>query len=307
MSITVLSAESSKELASCLASRLDAELVDVDVKVFPDGESKVRIPKQLEGKDVVVVHSTHPPVDKHMMQLFFILSKVSRVAASTIVFIPYLGYARQDREFLEGEVVSISTIADIICSYNIKALITFDAHSMLALSYFKVPVHNISAIPLLADYFLKHVSIDLSNTVAVSPDAGSASRVEEFARLLKCKYIVLKKSRDRVTGEVRIDEHSISKDNLKDKVAIIVDDMISTGSSVITAIDNLKRSECKDIYVTCTHALMLNDAYKRILDAGARDVIASNTVPSPASKVDVSDLAGKEITSILATHIAKSV
>ena len=82
MSITVLSTESSKELASCLASRLGAELVDVDVKVFPDGESKVRIPKQLEGKDVVVVHSTHPPVDKHMMQLFFILSKVSRVAAA---------------------------------------------------------------------------------------------------------------------------------------------------------------------------------------------------------------------------------
>ncbi len=294
----MLATEPCKELASNISARLGSRLVDVEIRVFPDGESKVRIPDITNGI-ALVVHSTHPPVDRHMMQLFFILSKVSRVASNIILLIPYLGYARQDREFLDGEVVSIKTIADIISSYNIKAMLTFDAHSMLALSYFKMQVHNISAIPLLADYFINDIKVDASSTIAVSPDAGGASRVEEFGSIVGCRYIVLKKSRDRVTGEVRIDMDSISTTiDFKDKVAVIVDDMISTGSSVVTAIDALKKLGCNDIYVTCTHALLLDDAYKRILDHGARDIVASNTVPSIASKVDVSELASKNIASI---------
>ncbi len=295
----MLATEHSRELASNISDRLGSRLINVEVRIFPDGESKIRIPDDITNDIALVVHSTHPPVDRHIMQLFFILSKVSRVASSIILLIPYLGYARQDREFLEGEVVSIKVIADIISSYNIKAMLTFDVHSMLALSYFKMQVHNISAIPLLADYFINDIKVDASNTIAVSPDTGGASRVEEFASIIGCKYVALKKSRDRVTGEVRIDMDSTSTTiDFKDKVAVIVDDMISTGSSVVTAIDAIKGLGCKDIYVACTHALLLDNAYKRILGAGARDIVASNTVPSIASKVDVSELASKNISSI---------
>jgi len=299
----VLTSTSGKDFATRLADPLDLDVVEVETRVFSDGESKVRIPVPLDKRDVILVHSTHPPVDRHMMQLFFILSKVSKVAKSTILIIPYLAYARQDREFLEGEVISIGTIADIVCSYMIDALITFDAHSMLALSYFKSQVYNLSAIPLLAGYF-KDMGLDSSGIVVVSPDAGGAARAEEFASILECRYIVLRKSRDRVTGDVSIDASSIDIDALKNKVAIIVDDMISTGSSVIKAIESIK-GLCKEVYVTCTHALLLGDAYDRIIGAGATDIIASNTVPSHVSRVDVSYIASMKLRDILKSRIVR--
>jgi len=299
----VLTSNSGKDFATRLAGSLDLDVVDVETMIFSDGESKVRIPIPLDKKDVILVHSTHPPVDRHIMQLFFILSKVSRTANSTILIIPYLAYARQDREFLEGEVISIGTIADIICSYRIDALMTFDAHSMLALSYFKSQVYNLSAIPLLARYF-KDMGLDPSGIVAVSPDTGGAARAEEFASILKCRSIVLRKSRDRVTGDVSIDTSSIDVDALNDKVAIIVDDMISTGSSVIKTIESIKRL-CKEVYVTCTHALLLEDAYNRIIGAGATDIIASNTVPSHVSRVDVSYIAGMKLRDMLKSRIVR--
>ena len=299
----MLTSNSGKDFATRLAGSLDLDVVDVETMIFSDGESKVRIPIPLDKKDVILVHSTHPPVDRHIMQLFFILSKVSRTANSTILIIPYLAYARQDREFLEGEVISIGTIADIICSYRIDALMTFDAHSMLALSYFKSQVYNLSAIPLLARYF-KDMGLDPSGIVAVSPDTGGAARAEEFASILKCRSIVLRKSRDRVTGDVSIDTSSIDVDALNDKVAIIVDDMISTGSSVIKTIESIKRL-CKEVYVTCTHALLLEDAYNRIIGAGATDIIASNTVPSHVSRVDVSYIAGMKLRDMLKSRIVR--
>lgn len=315
MGISILAGPASKDIAKGIADTLADEhvrLVDVDLRVFPDGESKIRIADAIDGDDVVVVQSTHPPVDAHMMQLFFILSKVSRVASRTVAVVPYLGYARQDREFLAGEIVSIDAIAKIISSYAIDALITFDAHSSLALSYFTVPVHNISAVPLLAEYFKKRLAgegVEAKDVLSISPDAGGAARAEALADMLHCNSIALRKSRDRMTGAIKIDHEMLSKmrDDLKGKVAIVVDDMISTGGSVTEAIRALLEYGCKSVYVACTHALMLDGALERIKDGGASDVVATNTVPNMVSKmVDVAPLAASAVLSILSSNNASS-
>ncbi|MFN4337168.1 MAG: ribose-phosphate diphosphokinase [Candidatus Nitrosocaldus sp.] len=310
MGISILAGPASKDMAKGIADILadddeHTRLVDVDLRVFPDGESKIRIAEPLDGDDVVVVQSTYPPVDTHTMQLFFMLSKVSRIASRAVAVIPYLGYARQDREFLPGEVVSIETIAGIISSYGIDAIVTFDAHSRLALSYFTIPVHNISAIPLLAKYFkdrLVEEGIDADDVISVSPDAGGASRAEAFARILQCNSIALRKSRDRMTGGINIDYDMLSKmkDALNGKVAIVVDDMISTGGSVAEAARALLGYGCKRVYVACTHALMLNGALERIKESGASDVVATNTIPNKVSRIiDVAPLAASTLLSIL--------
>lgn len=313
MGISIVAGPASKDIAKGIAdviagysTNMDSRLVDVDLRVFPDGESKIRVTEHLEGDDIVVVQSTYPPVDTHMMQLFFMLSKISRIASRAIAVIPYLGYARQDREFLAGEVVSIEAIAGIISSsYRLDAIVTVDAHSMLALSYFTVPVHNISAVPLLAGYFkdrLVEEGIGAEDTISVSPDAGGASRAEAFADVLKCNSLALRKSRDRITGSVKIDRDMLRvlRDDLEGRVAVVVDDMISTGSSVAEAVRALLEYGCKRVYVACTHALMLNDALERIVESGASDVVATNTIPSRVNKiVDVSPLAASAVISIL--------
>ncbi len=309
MGISILAGPASRDLAKGIADILagneHTRLVDVDLRVFPDGESKIRIAEPLDGEDVVVVQSTYPPVDTHTMQLFFMLSKVSKVASRVVAVIPYLGYARQDREFLAGEVVSIETIAGIISSYGIDAIVTFDAHSRLALSYFTIPVHNISAVPLLAEYFkdrLAEEGVDVDDVVSVSPDAGGVERAEAFARILRCNSIALRKSRDRITGSVNIDYDMLNKmkDTLNGKIAIVVDDMISTGSSVVEAARALLGYGCKRVHVTCTHALMLNGALEKIKESGASDVAATNTIPNKVSRiVDVAPLAASALLSIL--------
>ncbi|MEM0029977.1 MAG: ribose-phosphate pyrophosphokinase [Candidatus Nitrosocaldus sp.] len=316
MGISILAGPASKDMAKSIADMLavtdeHTRLVDVDLRVFPDGESKIRIADALDGDDVVVVQSTYPPVDTHMMQLFFILSKVSRVASRTVTVVPYLGYARQDREFLAGEIVSIDAIARIISSYGLDALVTFDAHSNLALSYFTIPVHNISAVPLLAEYFKKRLAgegVEAKDVVSVSPDTGGASRAEALADMLHCNSIALRKSRDRITGAVKIDHEMLSKirDDMKDKVAIVVDDMISTGSSVAEAVRVLLEYGCSKVYVACTHALMLDGALERIKESGAVDVVATNTIPNKKVSriVDVAPLAASTVLSILGNSSA---
>ncbi|MEM2919313.1 MAG: ribose-phosphate pyrophosphokinase [Candidatus Nitrosocaldus sp.] len=317
MGISILAGPASKDMAKSIADMLavtdeHTRLVDVDLRVFPDGESKIRIADALDGDDVVVVQSTYPPVDTHMMQLFFMLSKVSRVASRTVTVIPYLGYARQDREFLAGEIVSIDAIAGIISLYGLDAIVTFDAHSNLALSYFSVPVHNISAVPLLAEHFRERLAgeegVDARDVVSVSPDTGGASRAEAFADILHCNFIALRKSRDRMTGTIKIDHEMLSKirDDMKDKVAIVVDDMISTGSSVAEAVRVLLEYGCSKVYVACTHALMLDGALERIKESGAVDVVATNTIPNKKVSriVDVAPLAASTVLSILGNSSA---
>lgn len=281
----IVAGSASKDLAYNTAKLRGLECIDANKKRFPDGEIKIIIPEAelLESKEVIIIQSIYPPVNEHLIELFFILGKVREHTNKITVIVPYLAYARQDREFLKGESVSINHIATILNAFNTQRVITVDIHSRLALSYIKNGI-NVSAMPLLADKLR-----DIDNAIVVSPDIGGKDRAVELARLLNIDAIALPKRRDRVTGEVKIDgdEEILSKRDGKN--AIIVDDMISTGGSIIKAINVLK-DRCNDIYVTCTHALLLNDACNKIINNGAKDIIATNTIPNIANKVDISPL-----------------
>ncbi len=281
----IVAGPASKELAYNTAKLANLECIDVNSKRFPDGEVKVTIPEaeRLEDEDVIIIQSVYPPVNEHLMQLFFMLGKIREHANSITLIVPYLAYARQDREFLKGESVSINHIATILDAFNIDKVITVDIHSRLALSYIKNSI-NLSAIPLLADSLR-----DVDDAIVVSPDIGGKDRAREFASLLDKEAIALPKHRDRSTGEVKIDEDASILSKADGKNAIIIDDMISTGGSIIKASNALK-NRCKDIYVTCTHALLLNDAYDKIMSSGVKEIISTNTIPNLASKVDISSI-----------------
>jgi ribose-phosphate pyrophosphokinase len=216
------------------------------------------------------------------MQALMMAIKCADGAGDVCAVIPYLAYARQDRAFLEGEVVSIALIAKLLQSAGVRHVITVDIHSRLAMSHFS-SVQNVSSIPLLAEYASK---MKLRKPIAVSPDAGGAERAKEFAKYSKTDALALKKSRDRTTGEVTIDE-KLDVD-ISGRDVILVDDMISSGASIVKAAEVLYKKGAGKVYALCAHALLIGDAAQKIKAAGVQDIIATNSVPGEYAKVDLS-------------------
>jgi ribose-phosphate pyrophosphokinase len=279
--ISIIAGPASTELAEKIAKRLNTQLIKAELRVFSDGESKIRIDK--DSNNCIIVQSTYPPTDTHLMQALMMARRCADNGAHGVcAVIPYLAYARQDRAFLNGEAVSIALVAKLLEAAGIKHVITVDIHSQLAMSHFS-SIQNISSIPLLSDYASK---MNLNRPIVVSPDAGGADRANELARCLKTDMVALKKSRDRMTGEVRIDE-KVDID-VYGRDVILVDDIVSSGGSIIKAAELLRKKGANKIFAMCAHALLIGDAAKRIRDASVNDIIATNSVPSEYAKIDLS-------------------
>ena len=279
---TVIGGYASSDLAKRIARKLKAPYIKTEKKIFPDGESKITI-NQIPKKSItIVVQSTYPPVDSNLLELLSIVSKVQKFSSKVYAVIPYMGYARQDREFLGGEVVTVGVVGRLLKAAGVKKVITVDIHSKLALKELKISSENVSAMEVLVKYFKK---LKMKDPLIVSPDMGGEERAKKFARLLKTDFITLKKHRDRKTGSVSI---LSGKVNVKNRDLILVDDMISTGGSISKATQFLKKQKCRRVFVACTHALLVNDATKKIKKAGVTQIISTNTIPGDSAKVDVS-------------------
>ena len=287
---TVISGKVSEGLAKKLAKKIRAKYVKSELRVFPDGESKITIRSKPKKGKIVVVQSTFPPVDSNMIQALALISKAKQYSPNVIAVIPYLGYARQDQEFLPGEIVTIKVIANLFKASGASKIIVVDIHSKIALKQFKIPSKNVSAVPELVKYFKK---LRLKEPLVVSPDLGGTARAKEFAKHFETKFIALKKQRNRKTGKVLI--KSSNHKEVKGRDLVLVDDMISTGGSIIKATQFLKKQKCKRVFVACTHALLMNNAEKKIRKAGVSQIISTNTIPGKTSKVDVSSSIAKMI------------
>ncbi len=288
--ISVISGKSSEDLARKLSRRIKANLVKSEVKVFPDGESKITLSGKISKRKSIVVQSIYPPVDTNLIQTLSLISKAKEISSEVIAVIPYMGYARQDREFLPGEIITMKVLAKLFKGVGASKIIAVDIHSIMSLKHFTIKSKNVTAIPDLVKYFKK---LSLKNPLVVSPDQGGKDRAKEFAKKFESEYIALEKKRDKKTGKVQI------KTKNSDKVAgrdlILVDDMISTGGSIIKATQFLKKQKCKRVYVACTHALLMNNAEKKIRKAGVTRIISANTIPGKTSVVDVSNTIAKAI------------
>ena len=285
----VIAGSASKYLGKRIARRLKAPYVEAKTRVFPDGESKITFGRIQKNSIILVVQSTYPPVDTNLLPALSIISQARNASSKIYAVIPYVGYARQDRQFLSGEVVTMAIVARMLQTAGAKKIVAVDIHSKIALNHFKIPKENVSAIPELAKYFKK---MKLKNALVVSPDMGGSLRAKKFAALLNTDFITLKKSRNRKTGKVMIQS---SKVDVRGKDLVLVDDIISTGGSVIKAAQFLKRHKCKRVFVACTHGLFVEGAEKKIKKAGVARIISTNTIPRNTSKVDVSGVIADSI------------
>ena len=288
--LSIISGKTSENLAKKLSKKIKANLVKSEIRVFPDGESKITLIGKISKKKSIVLQSIYPPVDTNLVQVLSLITKAKENSSEVIAVIPYMGYARQDREFLPGEIVTMKVLGKLFKSAGASKIIVVDIHSSIGLKHFSIKTKNVTAIPDLVGFFKK---LSLKNPLVVSPDQGGKERAKEFAKEFNSDYIALEKTRDRKTGKVKIKTKNLEEVGNRD--LILVDDIISTGGSIIKATQFLKKQKCKRIYVACTHALLINDAEKKIKKAGVTNIISTNTIPGKISKVDISKTIAKAI------------
>jgi len=288
--LSIISGKSSENIAKELSKKIKGNLVKSEIRVFPDGESKITLIGKLSKKKSIVVQSIYPPVDTNLVQALSLITKAKENSSEVIAVIPYMGYARQDREFLPGEVVTMKVLGKLFKGAGASKIIVVDIHSLIGFKHFSIKTKNVTAIPDLVKYFKK---LSLKNPLVISPDQGGKERAKEFAKEFNSNYIALNKKRDKKTGKVKIITKKTCE--VENRDLILVDDMISTGGSIIKAAQFLKKQKCKKIYVACTHALLMNGAEKKIKKAGVTSIISTNTIPGKTSKVDISEIIAKAI------------
>jgi ribose-phosphate pyrophosphokinase len=280
----ILPGPESIQFARSMAKQMDCDVIDVEFKEFPDGENYFRLISEVKDLRVILVQSLSPPVDHHLMQMLFLARKLSESGAIVYAVCPYLGYARQHREFISGEIISLRVVGHLMSSVNIKRLLTIDIHNVEGLGLFPFPAFSSSAISLLAEYLSENEKI--SDAFIVSPDFGSSVRVETFAKFINRPYCVLEKERDHVTGAVKIKSPSV---HLEGKTVYIVDDMISSGGTIAKAANVLSNFGVKDIIAVCVHPVLVAGAMEKMTQAGVTKLIATNTIQTEYSRVNASN------------------
>jgi ribose-phosphate pyrophosphokinase len=280
----LLPGPASEALGRTVASKLGLELLKAEFKVFPDGESKFSLAEEVSGKGVIIVQSTYPPVDRHLFQLLLASHHLSQEGAKVTAVVPYLAYARQDKEFLPGEGVTLGTIAHLMRSTGVKRLVTVDIHSAEGLSLFSFPAYSVSAVPILAGYAKEN--LDLTNVAIISPDFGASKRTEAFASLYGASHIQLAKTRDRKTGDVMVKDVTL---DVGGRDIVIVDDIISTGGTIKAAAQTVFSQGARKVVAVCTHGLFVGDALQKLEKAGVSKLVGTNTVQGEFTQVDVSD------------------
>lgn len=276
-------------LAEKVAKSTQLRLIKLEHKFFPDGESYIRFPEKVEGQDLFVIQGTHPPQDRHLVQAYFIAENAIDLGANSVSLIaPYLAYARQDKRFFEGEVISIKSVLRMLKSAGYKKIYTVNIHSPWVAEFSPIPLINIQAEKAMGDY-LKKLSIE--DPIVASVGKKGAEMASAVAKELNTEYIVVKSTRDKITGQVTVEVEQAR--GLKN--VIIVDDIISTGGTIVEVIKALKKLGAEKVYVACIHALMVDGASEKIMAAGAKEIIASDTIPSEYSKYSVADLLAEEI------------
>ena len=263
-------------LGDRLARALGWPAATVEHKEFPDGEQYVRVRGDVRGKDVAIVQTTWP--NDSLIALLLLQDAVRRLGARRItVVVPYFAYARQDRTFHEGEPVSAEAVLRLIAE-NADRVVTVDLHRPASLNVLKAETANVSAVPAIADYFRA-----LAPQVVLAPDKNALDRATACARELGAEVDHLVKK--RIAPEVvEIQTHEL---DVKDKRVLIVDDIISTGGTMMAAAQELKRQGATAVSAACTHGLFAPGALDKLRAAGLEQTVSTDTIEGPASAVSV--------------------
>jgi ribose-phosphate pyrophosphokinase len=283
--VIVVPGPASVELGKEIAEQLKAKVVPVESKRFPDGEVYIRFDGNVENENVVIVQTTSPPQDENLIQLLLMADTAKELGAKTITaVVPYLAYTRQDKRFRSGESFSVKTMVKLLQTCGVNKIFTVNSHSPNVLKTLSLPVVDLPAISLLAQYFKRQ---GLKDVFSLSLGKKALDTAIQASRVLEGEYNVISTQRDTVTGIVTIEKKPLS---VRNKDVVIFDDIISSGGTMIKAVAWVKEQAAKSVYAACVHPLLIGDATEKILKNGADGIVGTNTVPSPVSVVSVAPL-----------------
>ncbi len=284
----IFSGSSNKPLAEKTARDLGVKISPLEIFVFPDGERRIRVVDIVVDEKTVVFQSTSTPPDQNYMELFFIVDALKRSGASMVTaVIPYLGYERQDHIFRDGEAVSLEVIVQALQRVGVDKLVAFDLHSIKVPELFTIPVLHLSALDLFAQKIREIVELPPSDAnhksfVLVSPDMGGIRRIKMLSESLgNIPYATIEKNRDLETGDIK--DSSVEGD-VAGKTAIIVDDMISTGRTIIAAEKILLENGAKNIFIFATHAVFSGNVRELLSNSKAERIYVTDTIVVPKEK-----------------------
>ncbi len=290
----ILPGPASLELAKHTAELTGLQTVVLESKIFPDGESYFRFRDKVRGEDVALIQSTCPPQDQNLVQLMLLLDGLKDMGCKGIYAIaPYLSYMRQDKRFLDGEVVSAQSILNLIKCLGIEKLVTVDIHNPESLTSLAGSGLDLTAMPLLANWI--H-SRGFGSPLIVAPDRGALQRAKTVSEAVGANYVSGMKTRDRQTGQVTVEFESDLK--VAGCEVVIVDDLIARGDTIIKATEILLQRGAKSVTAVCTHGLFLDNALARMKDAGVREVISTDTIPSSRSEISVAPVIARALQSL---------
>ena len=292
----VISGSGSVILGQSVSKMTHSEFCELDFKHFPDNEVYVRIPQDVSHKKVCVIQSMQSadlrPNDL-LLEFLFTIETLRDLGADEIVgIVPYLAYSRQDKRFLDGESISSKIVAHLIREAGISKIYCFDSHVNRTIpleELFCCSAYDLSGFSEIGRFYSKNY--ELNDPLILAPDAGSKRWAEIVSKTLNCDHDYLEKK--RLDGKTVVTKHK----NLdtKDRDVIIVDDIISTGGTIINAIKMLGATNPNRIFVSAIHGLFVNSADSRIVLAGATEIIVTNSVESKYSRVDLAPVIAKEV------------
>jgi len=292
----VIGGSSSQALASKVAGELGIEAGALELRRFPDGEKYLRILTDVKDKNVAVIQSIHHTPDELLFEYLLLTDALKDLGARKVIaFIPYFAYARQDERFKAGEALSFKTVSKLIESVGTDEVYTIDMHQhrvVKSSEVFKIPSHNLSAMPLLANWVEK--AGKLEKPLVIGPDAEAEQWAKIAAERLHTDYDVFQKTR---LGDAHVEVRP-RKSSAKGRDVLIVDDIISTGGTIVEAVKILKSQGARRIQVACTHPILAPGAVEKISSVGVQDVIGTDTVPSPISLVTVAPLIAEHVKTI---------
>ena len=274
----IFSCNSNKKLAKDICKYLGVSLSNSLVSHFSDGEIRVEIKENVRGKDVFVIQSNCPPVNENLMELLVVLDALRRASAYRITaVIPYFGYARQDRKDQPRVPITAKLVANILTVAGANRVLTLDLHAGQIQGFFDIPLDHLYAVNSFLEYFNKK---KLDNLVIVSPDVGGIKMARAYAKKFKAELAIVDKRRNSPSATEVM--HILG--NVKGKNVIIVDDIISTGSSLVEAAKALKKSGAKKIYAAITHGILSNNAVEKLNKSQIDSLMISDSIPLPKEK-----------------------
>ena len=268
-------------LARRVADAMKTNVLQLEHKVFPDGETYIRFPESVDDERVAVIQSCYPPQNQNLIDLLFILDAAREMGAKEVAaIVPYFAYARQDDRYRSGEAVSAKTSARLIEAAGASHFLTIDVPSNKALQFFRIHSENLTCMNLMGAYLKTRV---LEKPYVLAPDDGAIPLAQTVSTALQSEYAWFEKSRDKVTGAVSTSGKDV---DLKGRDAVIVDDVISTGKTIANTAQIAKKQGAKRVMAACAHLLLTGNAEQTLRAAGVEETIGTDSIeirPQPVS------------------------